>query len=91
MRTLRHKVLVVILVVTMTFVGIFIAWPGLGGPQLVADCGRFCYLSQVYDDNDNKTYTVEFAGANFTFLYWHYTGLQVWNGTTVTLTDQPDR
>ena len=91
MRTLWHKVLAVALAVTVTLAVIFIAWPRLGGPQWVADCGRFCYVSQAYDDNDNSTYTVEFGGANFTFLYWHYTGLYVWNGTTVILTDQPDR
>jgi len=91
MRTLWHRLLAVTLVVSVTLAAIFIAWPRLGGPEWVADCGRFCYLSQVYDDNDNSTYTVEFAGADFTFLYWQYTGLQVWNGTTVILTDQPDR
>ncbi len=36
--------------------------PGLG----------LCYISDIQGANDNSSYSVEFHGINFTFLYWYW-------------------
>ena len=91
LKTLRQKVIAVLLILVVGVAASFFSWHALGSPQWVAECGRYCYVSDVYGENGNEPYTVEFAGAKFMFLYSEYTGYQVWNGTTVYLTDFPDR
>lgn len=91
LRTARQKVLAVSLILVVGIAASLFTWHALGSLQWVAECGRFCHVSDVYSENDNQPYTVEFAGVKFMFLYSEYTGYQVWNGTTVYLTDQPDR
>jgi hypothetical protein len=92
MRALRQKVFAVSLIFPVALTGFFLVWPLMGSPQWVGDCGWFCYVSQAYGDNDNSTYTVEFAGATFTFLYWRDTGIvSIQNGTVLYATDQPYR
>ena len=92
MRTLRQKILALSLILVVALASSYLTWRALGSPQWVGDCGRFCYVSQAYRDNDNSTYTVEFAGATFTFLYWRDTGIiSIQNGTVLYATDQPYR
>ena len=38
----------------------------------IPDTGGMCLVSPIYDANSNSTYSVMFAGVNFTFLYWTY-------------------
>lgn len=91
LKTLRQRIMVVTLILVVGIAASFYAWHAVGSPQWVAECGRFCYVSDVFGENNNQSYTVEFAGAKFMFLYAEYAGYYVSNGTTMYVTDASDK
>lgn len=69
-RITKRKGIVVLAILILLGVGIAdsrFLWTGL-----VPDTGGLCFVSQGYSTNSNSTYSVMFAGVNFTFLYWTY-------------------
>lgn len=56
----------------------------------VPDTGGLCLVSPIYSANSNSTYSVMFAGVNFTFLYWTYPPpIEGSNGTFLVTVDAP--
>jgi hypothetical protein len=65
--TRRKKVALSLAIVLSSAVQI-LTYLNFGTTQWVPDCGRFCFVSQVYPDNSGIPYSVLFAGANFTLV-----------------------
>ena len=85
--TKRRGIVVLILLTILTFSVVDSRFLGTGW---IPDTGGFCLVSQSYGANSNSTYSVMFAGVNFTFLYWAYPPpIEGPNGTLITITDLP--
>jgi len=69
-RITKRKGIVVLVLLILLGIGIAdsrFLWTGW-----IPDTGGMCLVSPIYDANSNSTYSVMFAGVNFTFLYWTY-------------------
>ncbi len=60
------------------------------GIGLIPDSGGMCFVSQTYNANANESYSIDFVGVTFTFLYWTYPPpTEGPNGTSIYVTDLP--
>ena len=82
-----------IIVIFLTIVGgVGIVDSRFLGTGWIPDTGGLCLVSQIYDSNSNESYSVDFGGVTFTFLYWIYLGfVEEPNGTSSYITDQPNK
>ena len=80
----------IVILVLLTILGFGIADSRFLLTGWIPDTGGLCFVSQGYSANSNSTYSVMFAGVNFSFLYWTYPPpTEGPNGTSIYITDQP--
>jgi len=80
----------VILMILIIIGGIGIIDSRFLGTGWIPDTSGMCFVSQIYDANTNESYSIDFMGITFTFLYWTYPPpTEGPNGTSIYVTDLP--